>query len=85
MRKITKGHGLLGGTLTALAVAVLAVLFAFVLLAACFGCGFSNGLIIGITAVYVLLFLAVAGGVLAALIQRWREVKKGEEEEARKY
>ena len=31
------------------------------------------------------LCLAVAVGVIAALIQRWHEVQKGEEDEARKY
>ena len=29
--------------------------------------------------------LAVGGGVLAALIQRLREIKRGEEEDAKKY
>lgn len=85
MRKTTKGHGLLGGTLTALATAVLALLFAGGLLAAYFGYGGSGAFAAGFTAVYVLLFLAVAAGVTAALVQRWREVKSGEEEAAKKY
>lgn len=85
MRKTTKGHGLLGGALTALATAVLALLCAGALLAACLGCGIADAFAAGIVAVYALLFLAVAAGVTAALVQRWKEVRRGEEDEARKY
>lgn len=35
--------------------------------------------------VYAGAILAVGIGVVAALVQRWREVKGGEEDEARKY
>jgi len=31
------------------------------------------------------LYLAVAAGVILALYQRWKEIKGGEEDEARKY
>lgn len=85
MRKTTKGHGLLGSTLAALATAALALLFAGVVLAAYFGCGVFDAFTAGFTAVYVLFFLAVAAGVAAALVQRWREVRGGEEDEAKKY
>ena len=40
---------------------------------------------VGIMAVYVLIGLAVIGGVLAAMVQRLREIAGGEEEDARKY
>lgn len=36
-------------------------------------------------AIYVLFVLAVMGGVIAALAQRLREIRGGEEEEAKKY
>ena len=38
-----------------------------------------------ILVVFILVGLAVVGGVLAALIQRLREIKRGEEEDAKKY
>lgn len=34
---------------------------------------------------YVLVILAMIGGVIAALVQRLREIEGGEEEDARKY
>lgn len=34
---------------------------------------------------YALVVLAMIGGVIAALIQRLREIERGEEEDARKY
>ena len=85
MRKTTKGHGLPGAAVTAVLVAVLAMLFAGFLLAACFGGGETDTLATGLVTVYALLCLAVAIGVIAALIQRWREVRGGEEDEAKKY
>ena len=36
-------------------------------------------------AVYAIIVLAVMGGIIAALCQRLREIKGGEEEDARKY
>lgn len=36
-------------------------------------------------AVYAIIVLAVMGGIIAALFQRLREIKGGEEEDARKY
>ena len=40
---------------------------------------------VGVMALYGVVGLAVVGGVLAALIQRLREIKRGEEEDAKKY
>lgn len=85
MRKIIRGHGLLGGALAALVTVVLAVLLAVDLLAAYFGSGSTNIAVMGITAVSAVLFLASAVGAVAALIQRWKEVQRGEEDEAKKY
>ena len=39
----------------------------------------------GILWIYVALLASVAVGVLAALRQRFKEIKKGEEDEAKKY
>ena len=45
------------------------------------GGGFEAGVII----LCALLCLGLAVGVIVALVQRWEEVKGGEEDEARKY
>ena len=36
-------------------------------------------------AVYALIIVAIIGGILAAMVQRLREIEGGEEEDARKY
>lgn len=87
MRKTTKGHGLLAGVLVTVGVVALMLLLTATLLAGYFGLGAGggDGLVIGIVVVYALVFLAIAAGVVAALVQRWREVRGGEEDEAKKY
>ena len=55
------------------------------MLAVCLGGADGDGLAMVFLALYALVFLAIAGGVTAALVQRWREVKGGEEDESRKY
>ena len=84
MRKTTRGHGMAGAVAVALLVAGLMVLLAVAMLPGYFG-GRTDGAATALVLVYVLLLLAVAVGVIAALVQRWREVKGGEEDEARKY
>ncbi len=84
MRKTTKGHGLTGAVLAAVIVAAVMLLLAGGLLLGYFGEApdvFAAGLVV----IYALIFLAVGVGVVAALIQRWREVRGGEEDDARKY
>ena len=89
MRKNTdKHHGLVGST----DVAVLVVLFVLLVLAGLFqllGPAFpflgELGAALGILLFYAAVLLAVGAGVVAALIQRWREVRRGEEDEAKKY
>lgn len=87
MRKTTKGHGLLAGAVITAAVVALMLLLTGILLAGYFDIGMdgADGLVTGLVVVYVLAFLAVAAGVVAALVQRWREVRGGEEDEAKKY
>lgn len=41
--------------------------------------------VIGIMVVYAILGIAIVAGVLRAMVQRLREIKGGEEEDARKY
>lgn len=85
MRKTTKGHGLMGAVLVAAAVAALMLLLAGALLGGCFEMRGADGLATALVVVYALILLAIAAGVVIALIQRWREVRGGEEDEARKY
>lgn len=90
MRKTTdkKGHGLLGGVIVTVLVVglvllVLAALFqAFGPLLPFWG---ELGAAFWVMLVYAGAILAVGIGVIAALIQRWKEVKGGEEDEAKKY
>lgn len=84
MRNNTNGHGLAGGAAAACGMVLLMVLTAGAVLADHFageGGGFESALVI----LCAVLCLAVAGGVIAALVQRWKEVRRGEEDEARKY
>lgn len=78
MRKTTKGKGLAGGTAVAAVVAGLALG-----LAAVWGAlpaAFAVLALAGVAAQ-----LAVAAGVIAALFHRWKEIRGGEEDEAKKY
>lgn len=84
MRKTTKGHGLKGAVITAAVVVLFMVLSAGAMLGDYFGSG-GGGFEAGVIILCALLCVGVAGGVIAALVQRWREVKGGEEDEARKY
>lgn len=84
MRKTTKGHGLMGAVITVVGMVLLMALSAGAMLGDYFGSG-GGGFEAGIIVLCALLCLAVAVGVIAALIQRWNEVKGGEEDEARKY
>lgn len=84
MRKTTKGHGLAGAFASAALVAGVMLLLAGVLLLGYFG-GREDAAATWAVALCALVYLAIAVGVIAALVQRWREVKRGEEDEARKY
>ncbi|MEA4934447.1 MAG: hypothetical protein VB071_12835 [Lawsonibacter sp.] len=84
MRKITKGHGLTGAFLAAVVIAAIMLLLAAGLLISYFGEG-ADAFTTGLVVVYALVFLAISVGVVIALIQRWREVRGGEEDEAKKY
>ena len=80
MRKTTKGKGLAGGTAVAAVVAGLALLQSLGL-AAVWGAlpaAFAVLALAGVAAQ-----LAVAAGVIAALFHRWKEIRGGEEDEAK--
>ena len=47
--------------------------------------GGADTIAVGIMTLYVLAGIAVIAGVLAAMVQRLRELKRGEEEDARQY
>ena len=90
MRKATdkKGHGLVGGVIvTVLVVGFVLLFLAFLLqtLGPLFPFLGELGASLGILLFYVGAILAVGVGVVVALIQRWKEVKGGEEDEAKKY
>ena len=74
----------LGALLSALLTGGLMVLIAVCMLADYFGTGGSGGETV-IILVCAVLYLAIAGGIFMALRQRWQEIERGEEDEARKY
>ena len=83
MRETTKGKRRLGAALSALAVGGFVVLLALCMVADCLGGG-TAWETAAILACAGMLFL-MTGGIVLALIQRWKEIEKGEEDEARKY
>ena len=60
------------------------VLLALCMLADYFGGGGTAGETVAVVVCAGLFFL-MAGGIALALAQRWKEIERGEEDEARKY
>ena len=84
MRKTTDGKGFAGAVVITVLVAGFMFLLTGAMLAGYFGENpepFATGVIL-FTA---FLYLAVAVGVIVALFQRWKEIRGGEEDEAKKY
>ena len=84
MQKDTKNKKRMGALLSALVAGGFFVIVAVAMLLAWFG-GMeteAEGVVIVVCA---LIYFAIAGGVLLALTQRWKEIDGGEEDEARKY
>lgn len=77
------------GLAAAVAALAMVVIFGLVLLGILSALGeaaaFDSGLAMAFLAVYALVVLAMIIGVVAALRQRLRELRDGEEEEAKKY
>ena len=90
MRKNTKGTGFAGAVfITVLTVSVMA-LFIWAILNGYFEVTFLFGeppgpLITGMALFMVFFLVSTAVGAVVALYQRWREIKKGELDEAKKY
>ena len=90
MQKTTdkKGHGLVGGVIVTVLVVGFVLLILAVLIQALgpmvpfLG---ELGAALGVMLFYIGAIAAVGIGVVIALIQRWKEVKGGEEDEAKKY
>lgn len=84
MRKITSGKGFAGAVVITILTAALMLLATGALLTGYFGEDpepFATGVILFVA----FLYLAIAVGVIIALFQRWKEIKGGEEDEAKKY
>ena len=90
MRRNTKGNGFAGAVvMTVLTVGVMS-LFIWAVVNGYFEVTFLFGeppgfLITGMALLMVLMCVSVAVGTIKALYQRWREIEKGELDEARKY
>ncbi len=84
MRKTTKGKGFFGAVVVTVLVAALMLLLTVALVTGYLG-GSTHGLATAIIFFCAFLYLAVAVGVIVALFQRWKEIRGGEEDEAKKY
>ena len=84
MRKTIKGKGFAGAVIVTILVAAFMMLLTGALVVGYFG-GDTDGLATAIVFFCAFLSLAVAVGVIAALFQRWKEIRGGEEDEAKKY
>ena len=82
--KTTRSSGAMGAVLAATGTALVVILFIGSLLWAMLQDG-AVPAAVGIMIVYGVFGVAGVIGVFAALFQRLREIRKGEEDEARKY
>lgn len=90
MRRNIKGTGFAGAVVMTVLTVGLMVLLVWAVLNGYFEVTFLFGeppgpLVTGVALFMVFLFIAVAVGAVKALYQRWREIEKGELDEARKY
>ena len=76
--------GLTGAVVITILTAGLMFLLTGAMLSECFG-GLTDPFAAGLILFCAFIYLAIAVGVVVALCQRWKEVKGGEEDEARKY
>ena len=84
MRKTTDGKGFAGAVVVTILVAGFMFLLTGAMLSEYFG-SFTEPFTTGLILCVALMYLAVAAGVIIALFQRWKEIQKGEEDEAKKY
>ena len=87
MRKTTDPHraSRLAPVLAAAGVTAVVLIFVGTLLWALFAAGGGETFAVGIMVLYALGGIAVIGGVIAAMVQRLREIDGGEADEAKKY
>ena len=90
MRKNTEGSGFAGAVFMTVLTVVLMALLTWAVVNGYFTVTWLFGeppgiLVTGMALLAVFLFASVAVGTVKALIQRWREIEKGELDEARKY
>lgn len=84
MRKNTSGKGFAGAVIVTILVAGFMFLLTGAMLAEYFG-GLTEPFATGVILFVAFLYLAIAVGVIIALFQRWKEIRGGEEDEAKKY
>ena len=84
MRKTTNGKGFAGAVVITILTAGFMFLLTGAMLAGYFN-GFTEPFATGVILSTAFLYLAVAVGVIVALFQRWKEIRGGEEDEAKKY
>ena len=82
MRKDSKGFG--GAVAVTVLVALLMFLLTGAMLSGYFG-GYTEPFATGVILFFAFVDLAVAAGVIVSLYRRWREIRGGEEDEAKKY
>lgn len=90
MRRNTKGNGFAGAVFITVLTVGLMLLLSWAVLNGYYTVTWLFGeppgpVVTGMALFMVLLFIAVAVGTVRALYQRWREIEKGELDEARKY
>ena len=90
MRRTTKGTGFAGAVFMTVLTVGLMLLLTWAVVNGYYTVTWLFGeppglLVAGMALFMVLLFLSVAVGAVKALVQRWREIEKGELDEARKY
>ena len=90
MRKSTEGTGFAGAVFATVLTVGVMLLLIWAVLNGYFEVTFLFGeppgpLVTGMALLMIFLFISVAVGVVKALVQRWREIQRGELDEARKY
>ena len=84
MRKTTSGKGFAGSVVVTILVAGFMFLLTGAMLVGYFG-GLTEPFATGVILFVAFLYLAIAVGVVIALVQRFKEIQKGEEEDAKHY
>lgn len=90
MRRTTKGNGFAGAVFMTVLTVGLMLLLIWAVVNGYFTVTWLFGeppglLVTGMALLMVFMFASVAVGAVMALYQRWREIEKGELDEARKY